>query len=229
MRYLFIDNLRGIAFLLMVIHHIFYFKDVSNGFATSYATNIFVESSGTIARTLFVFLVGLSLSIQDNKTNKSIKKKIKRSSEIFINALIISFITYMFYPTMFVRFGILHFISLASILGYYFIDKKKLTLIFILFFYFCKPPSFNNSFIDTIIGSKINYNMMDYFPLFPWFSVILFGLYIGQTTDLSKIEKKLDQINNNILTKIGQNCLNLYTAHVVLLIIIYNIKNIINK
>jgi uncharacterized membrane protein len=229
MRYLFIDNLRGIAFLLMIIHHIFYFKDLSNGFITSYRDNIFVESSGTVARTLFIFLVGLSLSIQDNKTTKSIKKKIKRSSEIFIHALIISFITYMFYPTMFIRFGILHFISIASLLGYYFVDKKNLTSIFILFFLFYKPLSLNNSFIDTITGGKINYNMIDYFPLFPWFGLVLFGLNIGQTTDLSKIEKELNKINNNILIKIGQNCLNLYTAHVVFLIIIYNIKNITNK
>jgi uncharacterized membrane protein len=76
MRYKFIDNLRGIAFLLMIIHHIFYFKDVSTNYSTSYANNIFVKSSGIVARTLFIFLVGLSLSISDNN-KKSKKKKIR--------------------------------------------------------------------------------------------------------------------------------------------------------
>ena len=71
MRYLFIDNLRGIAFILMIIHHVFYFKDVSNEYSTSYADNIFVKSSGTIARTLFIFLVGLSLSISGKKKIKN--------------------------------------------------------------------------------------------------------------------------------------------------------------
>ena len=220
MRYLFIDNLRGIAFLLMVIHHIFYFKDVSNGYLTSYADNIFVHTSGTIARILFIFLVGLSLSISDNK----IKKRIKRSAEILIHALIISFVTYIYYPNIFIRFGVLHFISVASLLGTYFIDKKKLTFICMFLFIILKPLSVNNSFIDTITGAKINYNMMDYFPLFPWFGLVLAGLFIGKNSDLSKIEKIFNNINFNLLTKIGQNCLNLYTAHVILLIIIYNIK-----
>jgi len=229
MRYLFIDNLRGIAFLLMIIHHIFYFKDVSNGYTTSYADNIFVKSSGTVARTLFIFLVGLSLSISDKTKKKSIKKRIKRSSEILVNALIISFMTYMFYPEFFIRFGVLHFISLASLLGSYFVDKKKLTIICMFIFALIKPLSFNNPLIDTITGAKINYNMMDYFPLFPWFGLVLFGIFFGQNTDLSKIEKRLNFINNKTLTKIGQNCLNLYTGHVVFLLIIYNIKNMSNK
>jgi uncharacterized membrane protein len=229
MRYLFIDNLRGIAFLLMIIHHIFYFKDVSNGYSTSYADNTFVKSSGIIARTLFIFLVGLSLSITDKKDKKSIKKRIKRSAEILIHALIISFISYMFYPDIFIRFGVLHFIAVASLLGSYFVDKKKLTFVCMFLFAILKPLSVNNTFIDTITGAKINYNMMDHFPLFPWFGLVLFGLFIGKNIDLSKIEKTLSFINYNPLTKIGQNCLNLYTAHVVFLIIIYNIKNITNK
>jgi len=228
MRYLFIDNLRGIAFLFMIIHHIFYFKDVSNNYLTSYSNNIFVSTSGTISRVLFIFLVGLSLSITDKKKKKSIKKRIKRSLEIFINALIISFITYIYYPKMFIRFGVLHFIALTTLLGSFYVDKKILTFIFMLFYAIMKPVSINNSIIDTITGAKIHYKMMDYFPLFPWFSLVLFGLFVGQNIDLAKEEKKLSIINNNILIKIGQNCLSLYTFHVILLVIIYNIK-IFNK
>ena len=221
MRYLFIDNLRGIAFILMIIHHIFYFKDVSNGYSTSYADNQFVQLSGICARTLFIFLVGLSLSIPDKK---STKKRIKRSGEILLHALIISFATYMFYPDIFIRFGVLHFIALASLLGSYFVDKKALTIICIFIFAIIKPLSVNNPVIDTITGAKLNYSMMDYFPLFPWFGLVLFGLFVGQTTNLSKIDKTFNVFNNNKLIKIGQNCLNLYTTHVIFLLIIYNIK-----
>jgi len=227
MRYQFIDNLRGIAFILMIIHHIFYFKDVSNNYSTSYANNIFVKFSGTVARTLFIFLVGLSLSINDNnKKSNKLKKRIDRSFDILVNALIVSFVTYMYHPTIFIRFGVLHFISLASLLGSFFIDKKLLTFICMILFVIIKPISVNNKIIDTITGSKINYNMMDYFPLFPWFGLVLFGLFIGKNSDLSKINESLNFINYTTLTKIGQNSLKLYTSHIILLLVIYNMKKI---
>ena len=66
-RLLYLDNLRGIAFIFMIIHHMFYFYDVSNNYSTSYASNIFVNKSGFIARSLFIFLAGISLSFVGNK------------------------------------------------------------------------------------------------------------------------------------------------------------------
>ena len=232
MRYLFLDNLRGIAFIFMIIHHIFFFYDVSNDYKTSYENNIFIESSGMIARTLFILLTGISLSLNKNKDKKNKIKRIKRSIEIGIHALIISLITWIFFPNYFIRFGILHFISLGTLLAFYFIDKPILTFIFSLIFYFYKFPSINNKIIDTIVGSKIYYNMLDYFPLQPWFSLLLCGLFIGQKYNLDNISKKIN-INilnsNNILTNIGKNALNLYTGHIIFLIIIYNIKNLLKK
>ena len=38
-----LDNIRGIAFIFMIIHHIFYFYDVSRNYNTSYANNKFVS------------------------------------------------------------------------------------------------------------------------------------------------------------------------------------------
>jgi len=56
-----LDNLRGIAFLFMVLQHIFYFYDISNNYQTKTASNKLVEYSGIIARTLFVLLAGYSV------------------------------------------------------------------------------------------------------------------------------------------------------------------------
>jgi len=152
------------------------------------------------------------------------KKRLDRSFEILLHAMIITFITYMYHPKIFIRFGVLHFISIASLLGSFFIDKKILTFIFMFLFVIIKPISVNNKFIDTITGGKINYNMMDYFPLFPWFGLVLFGLFIGKNSDLTKIDKTFNFIDYTSLTKIGQNSLKLYTSHIILLMVIYNIK-----
>ena len=103
-RYNSIDNIRGIAFIFMLIHHINYFYDVTNNYSTSYAKNIFVDFSGTIARTIFILLAGVSLTFISKKDK--LKNRFKRSFEILCHALIITFITYLFYPKIFIRFGI---------------------------------------------------------------------------------------------------------------------------
>ena len=110
-----IDNLRGIAFIFMIIHHIFYLYDVTNNYKTNYSSNILIETSGNIARTLFIFLIGVSLSLTSK--DKSIKKRLKRSFTIAMHALFISFVTYMYYPYKFIKFVVLNFIELESLLG----------------------------------------------------------------------------------------------------------------
>ena len=60
-----IDMLRGIAFILMLIHHIFYFNPKSL-FSVPDIVNIF----GVISRTIFIILVGVSIGLFKNKKRK---------------------------------------------------------------------------------------------------------------------------------------------------------------
>lgn len=224
-RLLYLDNLRGIAFILMIIHHIFYFNDLSNNYSTSYASNLFVNKSGFVSRSLFIFLAGISLSFVGNKKQDkikiSLKKRFKRSLEIAIHAAIISLITYIYYPDYFVRFGILHFIALATFLLSFIAPYPKLTLLLLVFSIFYNPPKIN-PFVDTITGASLNSNMMDWFPLKPWISLMLSGLIVGHNTNLTVFAPYFSA--NNIITRIGQNSLELYTAHVLLLIFVYSLK-----
>tara|TARA_B110000971_G_scaffold213808_1_gene245090 strand:+ start:280 stop:993 length:714 start_codon:yes stop_codon:yes gene_type:complete len=234
-RLLYLDNFRGIAFILMIIHHIFYFYDVSNNYSTSYASNMFIDNSGLIARSIFIFLAGISLSFITNKkqddiknSNKkqddfkiSLKKRLKRSLEIMMHAAIISLITYIFHPNLFVRFGILHFIALTTFLLSFIAPYPKLALLLFVFSIFYTPPKIN-PFVDTITGASLHFNMMDWFPLKPWISIMLSGLIIGHNTNLTVFAPYFSA--NNIITRIGQNSLELYTAHVLLLILVYSLK-----
>jgi uncharacterized membrane protein len=65
-------------------------------------------------------------------------------------------------------------------------------------------------------------NSMDYFPLQTWLPVLLIGLIIGQNLDLNKLGV-LDF--NNTITDIGKNSLNLYTTHVIILLVFYKLLN----
>ena len=118
-----LDNFRGIAFILMFIYHIFYFNDVSNNYTTSYSQNFFLDKIGGIARCMFILIAGISLSFV-TKT-----KRFKRSLEIAFHALIITLLTFYFYPKFFIRFGILHFFALTTLLVSFIAPYPKLTII----------------------------------------------------------------------------------------------------
>lgn len=221
-----IDNFRGIAFILMFIYHIFYFNDASNNYTTSYSQNFFLDKIGVIARMMFIFIAGFSLSFVTKNFNKI--KRFKRSLEIALHALIITLLTFYFYPKIFIRFGILHFFALTTFLLSFIAPYPKLTIIIFilsLILKISKIPKIN-PIVDTITGASIKWSMMDWFPLNKWLPVILAGLIIGQNSDLSKLKFNNFLSNNNILTKIGQNSLQLYTSHVVVLVIFfYYLKN----
>ena len=225
-RYNIIDNLRGIAFIFMVIQHLFYFYDVSNDYQTKLSENFIINTSGIIARIMFILLAGYSVYMAYKKDPENhIKKRIKKSTEIFLHALFITFITYVLYPKYFIRFGILHFLALGTLLISFISSSKLLSIIFLVFVLLFNFPKIN-PFIDTITGASVNYLMMDWSPLYSSLPILLSGLIIGQHLDITDITdiSKIDFLQNeNIITEIGKNSLNLYTLHIIVLLIFYKI------
>jgi uncharacterized membrane protein len=244
-----IDNCRGVAFILMIIQHIPCFYDNTNN--TNYSDNNVIKNIGMVARTIFIFLAGLSISIEYKKYNK---KKIisphiiessntgnkdftlsrtKRSVEILTHALIISCITYTYYKDRYVRFGILHFIGLSTLIASLFAPNKKLSIIVLILLIVFKGVLNHKlanlgQVYDTILGGDVHYKMMDWFPLLDWFPLILFGLVVGQQIDITKLNR-LEKDNklllflnkHSILTEIGKNSLVLYTCHFVIFSILF--------
>ena len=222
-RFNLIDNLRGIAFILMVIQHIFYFYDVNNAYTTSISSHPLIKLSGIISRHLFLFITGYSLVMTfDKKT--TLYKRLKRSLLTLCHAFIISCITFYYYPNYYVRFGVLHFIGIATLILSPLIPYKSLYPLFLVIsMYMYKNKSMIpliNPIIDTMLGTRVYYNMMDYFPLLEYLPVIISGMmfsYVNKDTLL-----KLDILNNTgIITQIGKNTLNLYTLQFVGLILFY--------
>jgi uncharacterized membrane protein len=217
-RIVIIDNLRGIAFLFMVFQHIFYFYDVSTNYQTSYSKNELVDISGSIARTMFILLAGYSVA---NKSN--LDKRFKRSLEILAHGLLLSGLTFMLYPDKFIRFGILHFLSIGTLL-ISFVSPSKIGAVITLILSLIVQYPHINPFIDTVIGTHVPAQMIDWFPLNTWMPILLSGLVIGQNLDISKLNIPVLEFDN-IITYIGKNSLNLYTIHIIILIIFYRILN----
>lgn len=219
-RLLFIDNIRGIAFIFMVIQHIFYFYDVSKYYATDYASNPLISMSGTIARTIFIILSGYSLGLS-YKTNGKKKNRFKTPILVLTHAMIITCITWFLYPEFYIRFGVLHYIGLSTLLLSYLAPYKNLylpALIGSLILSNNIPKIKNMNILNLIFGGSYSYNMMDYFPLLKWLPYSILGLYLfkmNENFDLKMLS------NENILTNIGKNSLNYYTLHIIILLFFY--------
>ena len=208
MRYESIDIFKGIAVIFMIIIHIFYFQN-QYGFKEIEYNTVLLKCIARIAQIIFITCVGINLVFSyyisnEKKESKKLyfKKNIYRIIKICFYALFMTFFTFFVFGESFVRFGILHFIALSSLLLFPLIDKIIiiriiLSLIIILYFSIQYNPSLFYNIIPPkiapILGFYFNYHTVDHFPLIPWLSLICFGILIGH-----KLYKKRITMSNNL-------------------------------
>ncbi|MFH1234605.1 MAG: heparan-alpha-glucosaminide N-acetyltransferase [Candidatus Diapherotrites archaeon] len=177
-----IDSVRGIALVLMAIFHLLfdlnYFKFVSFG-NPAWQWQL---CSAFIAF-LFLSVAGISLSISHAK-NPSPKKFLLRGLKIFSLGLLITAITWIYPHEGFIQFGILHLIGLSIILSIPFLKFKKANLAAGLAFlaagFFLKTQHFNFPWLLWLGFIPHGFYTLDYYPLLPWFGLILFGIFLGK-------------------------------------------------
>ncbi len=222
-----IDFVRGLAILGMVIYHLFF------DLRLFYNSDIPVDTSpllllARLTAITFIFLVGVSASFQFHSlikhsvsTRKIIIIFITRALVIFFWALIITVVTYLLFPTEFVFFGVLHLIGLSLIIliPFLFINNKFLLFISGLIFIVTGLliAGFNTSSHDLIwLGLRPRqFVSLDYFPLLPWFGLVLLGLLFGKVYPAWR-QTHLKKTSRNIfplITLAGRHSLSLYLLH----------------
>lgn len=234
-RYQEIDTIRGFSVILMVFYHYFYIKYLMN--ISNEIDVPLIDYCGKISHNIFIFLVGLNLFInyKKNKDKEDYKKKkITREINLFTLGLIITLITYLIFPDKFIRFGILHFISLSSVFSSLFLSSILKTSIGIVIFTalnyiidnhldklfsICK----DNIFGCFILGANFKYSSIDHFSFIPNFITILLGILFGQIFYKNDNNNKFKNIKNKPLELIGKESLRIYMLHWVILYLI--IKN----
>lgn len=228
MRFIEIDILRGIALILMVFYH------------AVFDYNFFIQSvSGfpngpwfIMARTaavLFVGLTGLSMVLSAHRSNRSIGEQrrffLMRGFFLLGIGLVITFLSWLFFPAYTIWFGILHFLGVATILSIPIIYRPRLAAIagtvFVFFGVFLSvfvAPE-NLPFLPPFF--PVTFQTFDYFPLLPWLGVFWLGIAIshlvypnGESLFLKKISLLLKE--NRILNGLalfGRGTLLVYLLH----------------
>lgn len=234
-RYFEIDALRGIAITLMITYHLLfdlnYFAGQSFNLWSGYLWFI-----GRSSAFIFIFLVGISLTlsfseIKTKPKNKEIfRKYFLRGAKIFSWGLMITAMTHIFLNHGTIYFGILHFIGLSIVLAIPFLRYKKINLIigsiiFITGIYF-KDLVFKTSYFLFLGLKPESLYTLDYFPLFPWFGVILVGIFFGNTFYMDGKRKfSIPDIKKQLipLSYLGRNSLLIYLIHQPLLIVLIRV------
>ncbi|MBI2463416.1 DUF1624 domain-containing protein [Candidatus Peregrinibacteria bacterium] len=154
---------------------------------------------------------GTAILFNKYEQKKAIQKNIKRAFKILFWAFCITAITFFIQPEMTIHMGILHFLGLSallSILVLHFLnlfifhldnstksnfEKKTVVLrreanslfiIGIIWLIISAPllKILPRSYQFFLLGSPPEtYSSWDYYPLFPWFGIILIGLALGKT------------------------------------------------
>lgn len=174
MRAGFLDSLRGIAVIWMVIFHSCYDMRMLGMINWDFSHGFWYAFPRVIAFT-FLFCVGMSL-------NYSHTPKInwpslgKRSLKLGAAALIISISTYFMFPQQWIFFGTLHCILVGSILGALVVNHRKIAatlmgIILILQY----VMDYDIKWVSSILQRP----SMDFIPIYPWFWAILLGIIIG--------------------------------------------------
>lgn len=140
---------------------------------------------------LFVFIVGVSLTLSVNHLRRrhpeewwrvSVRKYPRRGMWILALGLGITIVTYALYPDRFIFFGVLHLIGVSIVLAVPFLARAWEALVGGILV-IGASLWIKTITVDTRVLGAVGFNAgvpaLDYFPVFPWFGVVLLGIWTG--------------------------------------------------
>ena len=182
-----IDAARGLAILGVVIFHFVWDLEFA-GFISGIAFHPIWQTFGKSLAGSFMILVGVSLVLA-HQDGLRLHAFTKRLFVIALAAAIISIVTWFIFPGSFIYFGILHSITVASLVGLVFLKMPSLVTFMIGVFVFVAPISYTSTVFDTRWLAWIGFASIpprsdDFVPIFPWLGLTLIGMA------LTKLAKK---------------------------------------
>jgi len=229
-----IDFLRGLAIIMMIVFHLLYDLTYFGGHNLNLHSGFWLYF-GRATATIFIFLVGVSLTLSFSRTmkvrnseQKLYLKYLKRGLKIFSWGLIITLTTWIFLRGVFVLFGILHLIGISIILAYPFLKLRYwnllLGIVIVSLGIYLKNFTFGFHWLVWLGFIPDHFCTIDYFPIFPWFGVVLIGVFFGNLLYPGYTRKfDLWDLSNfdfiGLFCRLGRHSLVIYLIHQPMLII----------
>jgi uncharacterized membrane protein len=177
-----IDAFRGLAIVLMIAYHFSFDLNYHGWIQQDFNQAPFWLIARAFIVTLFLLLVGVSLVLNAQRPVST--SFWRRQGHLLAACLAVSLGSYLMFPQSFIFFGILHFILLASLAGRLFVRFHYLTLATALLVLAIglgvSHPLFNTPALQWLGLMTYKPFTEDYVPFFPWFGVVLAGIFVGR-------------------------------------------------
>ena len=207
-----LDSLRATALVMMLVLN--FVTDLNHFGIMNTETGDQWWWLARIAASLFVGISGVSYFLA-HRLEYDFTKTTGRTKRLIFWAFVITIITYIFEPSAYVRFGVLHLLALASIVAFPVARKPEFALGIGLILLII--PLSSNSNLVWLGLRETGFIAVDYFPLNPWLGIFFIGLALASRiypegkplTEIQWPEKWL---------WFGRNTLTIYVIHQPILI-----------
>jgi len=181
-RYPILDIVRGLTVLAMIAYHFCYDLVYFQWVYFDFQVDLFWKIARISIVSSFLLIMGISLQIAHHK-KFTFRTYLRRILLLAACAALISVSTTFLFGDRFIFFGILHFITAASLLAvlfirFYYLNIVLGALLIVLGVYF-QHTYFDHAYWQWLGLMTFNPSTEDYVPLLPWLGVVLWGLAIG--------------------------------------------------
>ena len=210
----------------MIGYHFFFDLNYFGLARLDFNSDPFWLGARTLILSLFLGLVGVSLQLFYER-GWVWQKYLQRLAWISVSAIIVSLASWLMFPESIVFFGVLHFIAVASVSALVFLRGYILNLtlgvLAIIAGTTLTHPFFDQPWLQWLGFMTHKPITEDYVPLFPWFGVVLIGLFLGKVLLTSpRLNWLLGWKTKNQLLRglayAGRHCLIVYMVHQPILI-----------
>lgn len=221
-----LDAARGVAFVLMLVHHFAFFGLLAEGKPLIVSAPVSV--CGSIARNAFIVIAGVALAQQmrgtrsnDSKSHGFLVSRLSRCVTIAAHAAVVSIVTRLAVPSAWVRFGILHFMCVALAVTAVLLSAPTwLAILGALALLFA--PRTGVRIVDLVTGAApAPVAMIDWFPLNKWLVPLWLGFALGAAIPENPKgqmgREGREGIIDSALQFLGRSSLELYTIHYAML------------